>query len=85
MVALHFALSWARMAVKASKSKGLVIVNGKIVYAKSLCVTLGVKHQAIPFITDSPVRFFRRTISHALSDKHQADSQTLKLKVHSHV
>ena len=73
------ALPWARMSVKSSKSTSLVIVNGKIVHNKSLCITLGVNHQAIPSFADNPVRFLVRTISDALSDKYQAGSLTLAL------
>ena len=73
------ALSWARMSVKASKSKSLVIDSGKIVHDKSLCIVLGANCQAIPSIADNPVKFWGRTISDALSDKYEADSLSLAL------
>ena len=60
------ALSWARMSVKTSKSKSLVIDSGKIVHDKSLCIVLGANRQAIPCIADNPVKFLGRTISDAL-------------------
>ena len=73
------ALSWARMSVKASKSKSLMTDSGKIVHDKSLCIVLGANRQAIPSIVDNPVKFLRRTVSDALSDKYQADSLSLAL------
>ena len=73
------ALPWARMSVKASKSKSLVIDSGKIVHDKSLCIVLSVNRQAIPSIADNPVKFLGRTISDALSDKYEADSLSLAL------
>ena len=73
------ALSWMRMSVKVSKSKGLVIVSGKIEHDKFLCITSDVHHQAISPVADNPARFLERTISDSLSDKYQADSLTLTL------
>ena len=73
------ALPWARMSIKASKSKSLVIDSGKIVHDKSLCIVLSVNRQAIPSIADNPVKFLGRTISDALSDKYEADSLSLAL------
>ena len=73
------ALSWASIPVKASKGSSLVIISGKIVHDKSLCITVGLNNQAIPSIADTPMRFLGRTISDALSDKCQADSLTLAL------
>ena len=73
------ALSWARMSIKASISKSLVIVTQKIVHDKSLCMTLGANHQVIPSIANSPVRVLGRTISDALSDKYQPDIPTVAL------
>ena len=60
------ALFWARMSVKASKSKSLVIDSGKIVHDKSLCIVLGANRQAIPSIADKPVKYLGRTISAAV-------------------
>ena len=71
------ALSWARISVKASKSKSLVIDSGKM--QKSFCIVLGASHQAIPSIAENPVTFLGRTILDALSDKYQADSLSLAL------
>ena len=73
------AFSWARMSVKASKYKSLVIVSGEIVHEKSLCIVVGANHQAIPSIADNIVRFLGRTIADTLSDKYQTDSLILAL------
>ena len=70
---------WARLLVKDSNFKSLVIVSGKIVHYKSLCIILGANHQAILSIADNPVKFLGRTISDSLSGKYQADSLTLAL------
>ena len=68
------ALSWARMSMKVSKYKSLVIASGAKVHDKFLCITVGVNHQAIPSIADNPVGFLGGIISDALSDKYRADS-----------
>ena len=47
------ALPWARMSVKASKSKRLVIVSGKIVQNKSLCMAADLNHQTILRLTQN--------------------------------
>ena len=74
------ALPWARMSVKASKSKSLVLDSGKIVHDKSLCIILGANYQSIPpTIADNPVKVLGTSISDALSDKYQADSLSLAL------
>ena len=43
------------MSVKTSESKSLVIVSGKIVEDKSLCVAGGLNYQTIPSIAENPV------------------------------
>ena len=74
------ALPWARMSVKASTSKSLVLDSGKIVHDKSLCIILGANYQSIPpTIADNPVKVLGTSISDALSDKYQADSLSLAL------
>ena len=74
-----FALFCGRMSIKASKSKRLVIVSGKIVHDKSLYIVLVANHQVIPSIADNLVKYFGRTISDALSDRYQANSLMLAL------
>ena len=67
------------MLVKASKSKTIVIVSGKIMHDKSLCITVNVNSKAVQSITNNQVRLLERTISDALSDKYKGDSLTLAL------
>ena len=66
-------LSWARMSLKASKSKSLIFNNGKVAENESLFV-LGenIKHY-IPSISENPVKFLGRTICDAVSDKAQLE------------
>lgn len=44
------------MPVKASKSKRLVIISGKIVQDKSFCMAAGLNYQTIPSIAENRVK-----------------------------
>ena len=61
LICISLALSYERISVKASKSTSLVIVSGKIVHDKSLCIVLGANHQAIPSIVESPSEVFGKS------------------------
>ena len=62
------------MALKASKSKTLVINDGKILEHCALSVCVSQNMQPIPSITQNPVRFLGRSISVALNDKESKES-----------
>ena len=75
----NFVLSWARMKVKPSKSKSLVIVKGVVQNDKFLKLSTLNKSENIPSISTNPVRFLGRYITYKVNDKHQAEefSQTV--------
>ena len=68
------ALSWGRMALKASKSKTLVINDGEVLEHCALSVCVSQNMQPIPSITQNPVRFLGRSISVTLNDKESKES-----------
>ena len=66
-----FALSWARMTLKASKSRAIAINNGKVCTDPKLVLIQGETEHKIPSITDNPIKFLGRYISSDLNDKCQ--------------
>ena len=62
-------LSWARMTIKASKSKSLLITNGKVQDQSFLSVFVNNKVHSIPSLAENPVKFLGRTLSSSLTDK----------------
>ena len=73
------ALSWARMSLKASKSRSLVIAKGKVVNNEHLTITTNKTVHPIPSIMENPVKFLGRTISDSLSDRNQIEKVKLAL------
>ena len=70
-------LSWARMQLKPSKSKSLIIVNGRVQEEKSLHIISGKNTQTIPSIVNNPVKFLGRFISFDLKDTDQIKAFSL--------
>ena len=64
------ALQWARMSFRASKSRSLVINNGKVVNISPFSF----QGALIPSIHNNPVRFLGRTIDCSISDKSAVES-----------
>ena len=67
------ALSWARMKLKPSKSKSLIITNGRINQNKQLTITFDNQVLIIPSIVHNPVKFLGRAISFSLKDSDQVE------------
>ena len=67
------ALAWAKMTAKPSKSKCIVIVNGKVNHENILKISHSDNEVFIPSILDNPVKFLGRLIDHSLSDKNQTE------------
>ena len=68
-----FALSWGRMSMKASKSRSIIIENGRVKNNSKLVLSEAGNENKIPSIVDNPVKFLGRQISFPLSDKSQVD------------
>ena len=60
-----FVLSWARMSFRASKSRSIVIQNGRVLDVSPFSFD----NEAIPSIHSNPVRFLGRTIDVSLCDR----------------
>ena len=60
-----FVLSWARMPFRASKSRSIVIQNGRVLDVSPFSFD----NEAIPSIHSNPVRFLGRTIDVSLCDR----------------
>ena len=58
------ALSWARMSFRASKSRSIVITNGKVLNISPYSSN----NEIIPSIHSNPVKFLGRTIDVSISD-----------------
>ena len=56
-------LKWARMSLKASKSKTLVQVNGKVDHDAKLYINANQFRELIPTICSNPVKFLGCAIS----------------------
>ena len=69
----NFALSWARMKLKPSKSKSLVLIHGRLIQDKHLTIQCDNEVQIIPSIVHNPVKFSGRTISFSLKEKDQVE------------
>ena len=69
----NVALTWARMALKASKSKSLVIMNGKVQHDMFLSIKSPNKIETIPSIIDNAVGFLGRSISFKIIDRDQVN------------
>ena len=67
------ALTWARMFLKASKSKSLIIKNGKVQHDKFLSIKSPNGTETIPSIVNNPVRFLGRSISFKINDRDQVN------------
>ena len=50
-------LTWARMKVKPSKSRCLIMTNGKVHQNQYLAIDMSNKNEKIPSIVDNPVKF----------------------------
>ena len=72
-------LNWAHMFLKTSKSRSLVIKDGKVIFDRTLSITQGEKTEIIPSIHCNPIKFLGRTISFDLSDKNQIEAVSLAL------
>ena len=75
------ALSWARMAFRATKSRSIVISVGKVQNITPFSVPSpdGTSTDIIPSIHSNPVRFLGRTINVSLSDKDAIEDFTERL------
>ena len=60
-----FVLSWARMSFRASKSRSIVIQNGRVLDVSPFSFD----NEAIPSIHSNPVRFLGRSIDVSLCDR----------------
>ena len=61
------------MALKATRSKSLIIVKGKVLENESFDICVDDKIQTIQSISQNPVKFLGRTISISLTDKKSAE------------
>ena len=66
-------LSWARMKLKPTKSKSILLVNGKVQHDKLLSINYSNQSATIPSIINNPVRFLGRSISFTIKDKDQVE------------
>ena len=70
----NIALTWARMSVKPSKSRSLIMVKGRTVNDKHFVISSNGSENRIPSIAENPVKFLGRTISDSLSDHSQIEN-----------
>ena len=68
MLELGRFLSWARLDVKASKSRVLIIRKGKVDRQ-----TVKIQGEAITSILDKPIKYLGKWFNHKLSDKEQVE------------
>ena len=66
-------LEWARMSLKASKSKTFVLTNGKVDHDAKLYINTSHFRELFQTICSNPVKLLGRAISFDLSDKDQID------------
>ena len=65
------------MSLKPSKSKCLVLLDGKVQNDSFLIITTHNKVETIPSIVNNPVRFLGRSISFDIKDKEQVKAFSL--------
>ena len=64
-----FALNWAKISYRASKSRSMMIDKGKVIGISPFSF----KGEIIPSIHANPVRFLGRTTDFTVSDKHSVE------------
>ena len=67
----NFSLTWARMKLKPSKSKSLVMIDRKVNKEKFLSIKVESRKVQIPSIFQNPVKFLGRMIDFTLKDTDQ--------------
>ena len=70
----NVSLSWARMKLKPSKSKSLIITDGKVNQHQFLSINVDNKNVLIPSIVNNPVKFLGRMIDFSLKDTTQVQT-----------
>ena len=73
-----FVVSWARMKVKPSKSRGFVIHRGQVQKSEPFCVD----GETIPGLHRSPLRTLGRVFDFSISDKIVKETLNKKFVLH---